>query len=93
MSGHHIVPFKINLITFLTLVFLTVLTALTAHYVDLGWFNLPLAMIIASAKAIVVALWFMHLKYDTKVNRAIVLSTLAFLGLFVGFSAIDIFTR
>lgn len=92
MSGH-IVPFKTNLKTFIALVFLTVITALTAHYVDLGWFNLPLAMIIASAKAIVVALWFMHLKYDTVVNRSIILSTLAFLGLLVAFSAIDIFTR
>lgn len=92
MSGH-VVPFKTNMITFSTLVGLTVLTVYTAHFVDLGWFNLPLAMIIATSKAAVVALWFMHLKYDSKVNRSIVLGSLVFIGLLVFFCAIDIFTR
>ncbi len=77
MSGH-VVPFKTNLITLLTLVTLTLFTVYTAHFVDLGWFNLPLAMIIATGKATVVALWFMHLKYDTKVNRSIVITALDF---------------
>lgn len=92
MSGH-IVPLKTNLKTFGALVVLTIVTVYTAHFVDLGWFNLPLAMIIASAKAIVVALWFMHLKYDTAVNRAIVVFALSFVALLFVFSAIDIFTR
>lgn len=93
MSGHHIVPLKVNLQTFGTLVLLTILTVYTAHFVDLGWFNLPLAMIIATAKATVVALWFMHLKYDSVMNRVIVITAVCFVALLFAFSAIDIFTR
>lgn len=91
--SHHIVPFKVNLKTFIALIILTIVTVYTAKYVDIGVFNLPLAMLIASAKATVVLLWFMHLKYDGNANRAIILSTLAFLLLFIGFAASDIFTR
>lgn len=93
MSGHHIVPFNVNLKTFIALVVLTVLTVYTAHFVDLGVWNLPLAMLIATVKACIVALWFMHLKYDTVINRSIVLGALVFVGLLIFFSAIDIFTR
>jgi len=92
MSGH-VVPFKTNIITFSVLVVLTILTVYTAHFVDLGWFNLPLAMMIATCKAAVVALWFMHLKYDSKINRSVVVIALIFLGLLVSISAIDVFTR
>tara|TARA_Y100000780_G_scaffold155505_1_gene140129 strand:- start:165488 stop:165772 length:285 start_codon:yes stop_codon:yes gene_type:complete len=93
MSGHHVVPFKTNLITFITLVVLTVITVLTAKYVDLGEFNLTLAMVIATFKATVVALWFMHLKYDTWMNRTIMLSSIAFVSLLFVISAVDLFTR
>ena len=93
MSGHHVVPVKTHLITFLTLVILTVLTVYTAKNVDLGEFNLTLAMIIATAKATVVGLWFMHLKYDTWMNRAIMLSSIGFISLLFIISAVDLFTR
>jgi cytochrome c oxidase subunit 4 len=89
----HIVPAKTNLITLATLLVLTVITVYTAKYVDLGNLNLALAMLIASAKALVVLLWFMHLKYDGNMNRAIIFSTFAFLGLMYGLSATDLFTR
>lgn len=91
--SHHIVPFSVNIKTFSALVILTILTVYTAKYVDLGNFNLVLAMFIASAKALTVFLWFMHLKYDSNQNRAIIASTLGFLALFVGFAAADLFTR
>ena len=89
----HIVPIKTNAITFGVLVFLTVVTVYTAKYVDLGAFNLTLAMFIATCKALTVFLWFMHLKYDGVENRAIIFSTIGFLALFVGLSAADLFTR
>jgi caa(3)-type oxidase subunit IV len=50
-------------------------------------------MFIASLKAGTVFLWFMHLKYDGNDNRSIIASTLGFLALFIGFSALDLFTR
>lgn len=91
--AHHIVPLKTNLITLMVLVTLTIITVLTAKYIDLGDYNLVLAMFIASVKATVVLGWFMHLKYDGMMNRAIALCGLFFLFLFVGFSYIDLFFR
>lgn len=93
MSDHHVVPLKTNLITFASLVVLTLVTVWTALYVDIGALNLPLALVIATTKVIIVGLWFMHLKYDSWMNRTIILSALAFVGLLLAISAADIFTR
>jgi cytochrome c oxidase subunit 4 len=84
---------KTNLATLSVLVFLTIVTVLTAKFVDLGDYNLHLAMFIASIKATVVLGWFMHLKYDGMMNRVIAVCGVAFLFLFVGFSYIDLFYR
>ena len=91
--AHHIVPFKTNLTTLSVLIALTAITVLTAKYVDLGEYNLLLAMLIATIKAAVVLGWFMHLKYDGLINRTIALCGIFFLFLFVGFSYIDLFFR
>ena len=48
-------------VVFLTLLALTALTILVAN-VDLGALNTPIAILIASAKALLVLLFFMHLK-------------------------------
>lgn len=93
MSGHHIVPFSVNLKTFIALVLLTIFTVYTAEYVDLGHFNIVLAMAIAGLKAFIVLSWFMHLKYDGKMNKMIFITAFLFLGLLLGFSALDLFTR
>ena len=89
----HIVPLKTNLITLSSLVVLTAFTVYTAKYVDLGSFNLALALLIASVKVGIVLLWFMHLKYDGWMNRVIVLCAAGFLSLLIGFTAVDIFSR
>ena len=47
----------------LLLMFLTVVTVGVAQF-DFGSLNIPIAMLIASIKAGVVALQFMHLKYE-----------------------------
>lgn len=91
--SHHIMPFATNVKVFISLVFLTVLTVYTAKYVDLGNFNLVLAMFIASFKGFVVLNWFMHLKHDTTDNKIIILSTVFFLLLLAGISYSDLFFR
>ena len=89
----HIVPLQTNIKTLAALVTLTVITVLTAKFVDLGNYNLLLAMFIACIKAGIVLSWFMHLKYDGMANRVIAVCGLGFLFLFVGFSYIDLFFR
>lgn len=90
--NQHIVPFKTNLIVILTLLGLTVLTVL-AGFLDFGPFNVIIAMGIASAKAVLVLMYFMHLKYDDKAYLVIFLSGVFFLFVIFLFSMFDIITR
>jgi caa(3)-type oxidase subunit IV len=90
---HHITPLKTFLKVYGSLIALTLLTVFTAKNVNLGSFNTVLAMIIATVKVLIVMTWFMHLKYDSKLNRITIASAFFFLLVFFGFSAMDVFTR
>ena len=57
------------------------------------WVNVSVAMTIAVIKAIFVALFFMQLKYDNKLNAVVAATCIAGLGLFLGFSMLDLGTR
>ncbi|MFN0100455.1 MAG: cytochrome C oxidase subunit IV family protein [Bryobacteraceae bacterium] len=74
---------------------LLILTAITvgAAYVNFGSFNLIIAVLIATLKATLVALFFMHLRHDPPLNAIIFVSSLIFLGLFLLFPLIDITSR
>lgn len=81
----------------LTLIALLILTGVTvgAAYVDFGssTVNLIIAMLIATLKASLVALIFMHLRHDKPINAIIFLSSLIFLGILLGFCMIDLDSR
>ena len=65
-----------------------------AALIDLGSFNSALALIIATTKALLVALFFMHLKgANEKLLKLVVASTLFFLILLLGLSMFDYGTR
>lgn len=87
--GHHVIPKKILYKVFGVLVFLTILTALTAVYVDIGSFNVPLALAIAGSKAALVVTFFMALKYDNKVNTLVFMFGSVFVVVFMVFTLFD----
>jgi cytochrome c oxidase subunit IV len=78
MSEHknHITPYKTQAFVLLVLIMLTILTV-TITSVHLGPFNTAAAMLIASVKAGIVLLYFMHLKFDEKIYRFMVTLVLA----------------
>ena len=78
-----------------TLIILLILTGITvgAAYIDLGTGNIVVALVIATIKATLVALFFMHLKWDKPVNRIIAISGFLFLGIFLTFDLIDMNAR
>jgi caa(3)-type oxidase subunit IV len=78
--------------TGVTLLILTAVTVWSSRF-DLGVLNFPLAMFIATTKALLVCLFFMGLKYDHKENSVIFATSFLFLLIFVGFTASDIFFR
>lgn len=79
---------------FLALLALTIITVI-ASKIDFGSAsaNVIIALGIATVKGTLVALWFMHLKYDKPVNAMIFCATLFFLFLFFLFPYIDTTSR
>ena len=91
-NSHHIVELPTYFKVFGTLIFLTFITVAASRF-DFGTFNSIVAFAIATVKAVLVASIFMHLKYDDKMNRIIILSAFFFLLVLWFFSILDEMTR
>lgn len=77
----HIVSPKIYAIVAVALLVLTATTA-GVSYIELGVFNAIVALAIAVIKAMIVVLFFMHLKYSSKLTKLTAISGIfIFLGL------------
>jgi len=74
---------------------LFVLTGVTVgvSYFDMGFFNVPIALMIASTKATVVLLFFMHLRYEGKLIAISFTSTVIVLCILIGFTFWDVAFR
>jgi len=89
---HHISSYSSHLLVLLILIALTVVTvAITS--VQLGAFNTTAAMIIASTKAAIVLLYFMHLKFDDKIFRFMVTLVLAIYAVVIVITFFDYLYR
>ena len=84
----HITPLKTYLVIYFTLLLMTLITLVSVQF-DFGSFNIVLAMIIASFKATLVLLFFMHLLYDNKINLAFLVASVVFLAVFIAITAVD----
>ena len=83
-----IVPVSTYLAIFGALIALTVLTVWVAT-IDLGDMNVVVAMIVATIKAVLVLLFFMHLLFDRQFHGVIVMAALLFAFLFIGLTLMD----
>lgn len=90
-SGHlaHVMSPKALIAIFLALIGLTVLTVVLAQ-VALGPWEVWVSMAIASVKATLVCLYFMHLRYDRSLNGLIFLGSLVFVALFLALTLMDL---
>jgi cytochrome c oxidase subunit IV len=88
----HVSPLRTYLAIFFTLMVLTAVTVWVAFF-DLGPFSNIVAMGIAITKATLVILYFMHLKYSTKLTKLLVASGFFWLGLLFLFTLTDYFSR
>lgn len=75
----------------LLLTFFTVFVA--RHPFDNNTVNVIIALAVATLKASLVGLIFMHLKYDSKVNAIVIVAAFVFLGIFLGTVLTDVTTR
>jgi cytochrome c oxidase subunit 4 len=88
----HIVPVKTYIYVFIALLVGTALTAAVA-FVDLGPFNGIVALTIAMIKAVLVLLFFMHIKYSSKMTKVTVVSAFFFLMILLALSMTDYISR
>ncbi len=88
-KGPHVVSLRMLLGVLIVLLALTGLTVVSGK-ADLHGFDLAVAMIIATTKATIVCLIFMHLYWDRKFNGMIFLFAVALVGLFLAFGSLDL---
>ncbi|MCH2135913.1 MAG: cytochrome C oxidase subunit IV family protein [Phycisphaerales bacterium] len=100
MSGHHehgavghIVPIRMLVATCAVLLVLTGVTVWVAKFdfenVHISEANILIAMGVATFKALLVCLIFMHLRWDRSFVSFFFLASVLFVGLFIGISLVD----
>ncbi|WP_028581953.1 cytochrome C oxidase subunit IV family protein [Desulfogranum japonicum] len=74
---------------------LLILTGVTVgvSYIDMGIYNVPVALGIACFKVSLVLLFFMHLKYEGRAIIVSFLSTVCFLAIMISFTFWDVAFR
>ncbi len=87
-----IVPIKTYYKVAVSLLVLFILTVAIA-YVDLGSWNIIVALIIATIKALFVVLYFMHVRYSSRVTWLFALAGFFWLIILFTFTMSDYLTR
>lgn len=91
--SEHIVPVRIYVAIFMVLLIGTALTV-AAAFVDFPWrLNTVVALTIATVKATFVVLYFMHVRYSTRLIWVIVTAALFWMAILFAFTLADYFTR
>jgi len=91
MSGH-IAPKKTYYVIFGSLMVLTTITVVVA-FINLGRLNFPVALGIAILKATLVVLFFMHVKYSSRLTKLICGTAFFFLLILFGLTLSDYLSR
>lgn len=84
----HVVSLPLLMAIFAALLVLTIATV-GAIFIDAGDLNIWIALAIAVVKAALVALYFMHLRWDSMFNGMVLITSLAFVAIFIGASITD----
>jgi cytochrome c oxidase subunit 4 len=89
---HHIVKFDTNLWVWTALLVLTIITVAVAGF-DLDKLTVVVALLIASAKATIVAMYFMHLKFEGLLIKLMVGAVMLVFLAFIVLTFFDYFFR
>lgn len=91
-APHHITPLRTYFLVFAALAIGTLLTWY-ASTVDLGSWNTPIALIIATTKAVLVILFFMHVIYSSRLTWVVVIASFVWLAMLFVLTFADYLTR
>jgi cytochrome c oxidase subunit 4 len=92
MSDQHILPVRTYLITFVALLLLLG-AAVAAAYLPLGRFHLAVTLSIATIKALVIMLIFMHLRYSNRLTWVFASGAFVWLGIMLSITMTDYLSR
>jgi cytochrome c oxidase subunit 4 len=92
MSHAPITPVRTYVAVFVALIVLTVITYVVATF-DFGLLNTPIALAVAGAKAALVVLIFMGVRYNTPLTKTAVVTGLFFLLIMFALTLNDYLTR
>jgi cytochrome c oxidase subunit 4 len=88
--GTHIVSYKEHFGTLVGLIVLTIMTVTVSVFgANLYTLSVLTALTIATAKAMVVLLYFMHLKYDPKIYKGMLVVVMVLFVVFIVLTLID----
>lgn len=90
--AEHVTSRKTYFAVFGALMVLTALTVFVAE-LDLGWANNVVALTIAFTKAILVLLFFMHVRHSTRMTMITAAAGFFWLALLLGITMMDYWTR
>ena len=88
----HVVPWRVYVTVFVALVLLTVITFQAAGH-DFGPFNTLIALAIAAVKATLVILYFMHLRYSSRLTHLVLFAGFVWLGILILLTLSDYLSR
>lgn len=91
-ESEHILPYGFLAQILAGLVLLTAVTV-GVSYIDWGFLNVPIALFVASSKATLVLLFFMHIKYEGMVIKVSFISTMLVLAILISFTFWDVAFR
>jgi cytochrome c oxidase subunit 4 len=88
----HIVPKRVYYLVFATLLLLTLVTVDVAFF-NFGLMNLPIALSIATCKALLVVFYFMHVRYSSPLTWAFAGAGFFWLLVLIALTLSDFLTR
>ena len=91
-ENHHVLSYTTLAFILGLLLILTGVTV-AVSYMDLGFFNVPVALGVACTKVTLVLLYFMHLKYEGPIINLSFVGTITFLLIMIGFTFFDVAFR
>lgn len=96
-AGHHIVPLSTYYKIFASLMVLLVITVVVANFdtndIGMPWLNVIVALAVAATKAVLIVLFFMHVKYSSKLVWIFASAAYFFLLIMFGMVYADYLSR
>ncbi|QQS48458.1 MAG: cytochrome C oxidase subunit IV family protein [Acidobacteriota bacterium] len=95
-TEHHIVPIKVYVAVFLALMVFTAITVAVASFpLENIWgpLNIIVALTVAVIKATLVILYFMHVRYSSRLTQVIIVAGIFWLIILLAFTLADYAAR